>query len=120
MKRILILVFVLFLCACGETNYKENEAITKYVVDKYGAELKKENVKFLKCWPKKDGTMHVTYTTVQRDNAFPATIRFDYLNRSFDVYFDIAYLNGPKSDLLNDIDMCMECWTKIKDSKKTW
>lgn len=120
MKKILIFSLILLIIGCTEAKYKENKSITKYTLDKYEETLKKENVKFLKCWPKKDGTMNVVFTTYQRDNAFPATIRFDYLNKSYNVYFDNAYLNLPKDKLLTDIDTCMECWTKIKDAKKTW
>ena len=67
-----------------------------------------------------DATIKVIYTKEARDNAFPATIRFDYINQSYNVYFDKAYKNAPKSQLINDIDLCMKTYNEIKTSKVTW
>lgn len=122
MNRILIMLsLITMLTGCfNEPMFEENEDITKYALDKYSEKLIMEKVKFLKCYPGKDGNMKVVYTTVSRDNSFPSTIRFDYVNKTYNVYFDNAYLNGPKKDLINDIDLCVAEWEKLNIAKKTW
>jgi len=117
---LLILIFFVVGCEFNESIYEKDSDITKYALDKYAEQLILADVKFLKCYPKKDGTLKAVYTTKQRDNSFPATIRFDYINKSFNIYFDIAYFNSPKQELKDDIDECFECWTKLKDARKTW
>jgi len=117
---ILIMTLCFFGCEFNESHFEEHKDITQYVVNKYAQPLKEANVKFLKCYPNKNGIMKVVYTTNQRDNSFPAVIRFDYVNKSYNVYFDNSYLNGPKKELITDIDECFECWLKLKDAKQTW
>jgi len=110
------------LAACGNNVYKENVSITKYVEEKkYFEALSKENVKFLKCYPSADGKeMVATYTTIERDNDFPATVRFNYVVNRYSIYFDIAYLNSPKEKLIKDIDDCFSSWEKLKTAHNTW
>jgi len=120
MKKLLFVIFLFLLVGCENQKFEKNKSITEYTLKKYEEKLKKEDVKFLKCWPQKDGSMRAIYTTVHRDNSFPATIRLDYINKTFNVYFDTAYLNSPKDELLKDIDECMLCWEKLKDAKKSW
>lgn len=119
-KKLLLLPIVLFLVACTESSFKENDGITKYALDTYGEKLLKEKVKYLKCYRNKTDEMKAVFTTANRDNAFPATIRFDYLNASYNVYFDEAYLNSPRDILIKDIDACVAAWEKMKDSRQTW
>lgn len=121
MKRIFFLIPIFFfLAGCNESEFTEDEDISKYAEEKYFHELKSDEIKFLKCLPQVDATIKVIYTKEARDNAFPATIRFDYINQSYNVYFDKAYKNAPKSQLINDIDLCMKTYIEIKTSKVTW
>ena len=129
MKKIIILAATLMLLVgCDPNVYKEDKEISKYAEEKKDAKDKKYfermikgNVKFLKCIPSADGKeMEATYTTVARDNDFPATIRFNYINKTYNVYFDNAYLNGPKDRLLKDIDGCFAAWEKLTASQSTW
>lgn len=117
---LLLMPLFLLIAGCTEPAFKENEEITKYANNTYAAKLAQDKVKFLKCYPTKDGEIIAVYTTTARDNSFPATIRFDYLNKAYNVYFDEAYLNGPKQNLIKDIDVCLANWEKLKDSKQTW
>lgn len=117
---LLLLPVLLLIAGCTETTFKENEEVTKYANNAYAAKLLQDKVKFLKCYPTKEGEIIAVYTTVARDNSFPATIRFDYLNKSYNVYFDESYLNSPKQNLIKDIDTCLSNWEKLKDAKQTW
>jgi hypothetical protein len=121
MNRLTLFIpLLLLITGCTETVFKEHEEITKYANSTYSVKLAQEKVKFLKCYPNKEGEMVVVYTTNARDNSFPATIRFDYLNKAYNVYFDESYFNKPKEILIKDIDTCMANWEKLKDSKQTW
>lgn len=113
----------LFLMGCENNVYKTNDDITKYASEKqkYFEALKKENVKFLKCYPSSNGKeMVANYTTVTRDNDFPATIVFAFVIDTYKVSFDNAYLNGPKDNLKKDIDGCFTAWKKLQEAKDTW
>ncbi len=120
MNKFIYIVLILLFVGCTDAEYVEDSGITTYTLDKYASELKKENVRFLKCLPTIDGKIDAIYTVDSRDNAFPSTIRLDYINQSYNVYFDIAYKNGPKQKLLNDIDQCYISWKKLLEDKKTW
>lgn len=121
MKKIMMVVMLmLLLSGCRDALFEEDKAISKYALGKYAEELKKAEVKYLKCHRLTDGTMKVYYTKKQRDNSFPATVRFDYINKTYNVYFDNAYRNGPKEDLVKDIDECFECWQKQHTVDETW
>ncbi len=124
MKKFLwvMIPLTLFLISCENNVYRTNDDITKYAeTQKYFETLKKENVKFLKCYPSSDGKeMVATYTTIVRDNDFPATIRFDFVVDTYNVYFDNAYLNGPKDNLKKDIDDCFTAWKNLQTAQDTW
>jgi hypothetical protein len=111
---------VMFLVGCSEPVFNEEKTVTTYALDKYAKLLLKDNVKFLKCYPTSTGSMTAVYTVHARDNSFPATIRFDHLNKSYKVYFDVAYRNGPRQKVLNDIDACYNAFKELKDANKTW
>ncbi len=119
-KKLLLIPVVFLLVACTESTFKENAGITKYALDTYGEKLSKEKVKYLKCYRTKTDEMKAVFTTSNRDNSFPATIRFDYLNASYNVYFDEAYLNGSRDTLIKDIDACVAAWEQLKDAQITW
>lgn len=118
----IIVLMVFMVVGCSGSFYKEDKAITKYAKDKkYFEKLAKGNVKFLKCYPSSDGKkMEATFTTFARDNDFPATIRFNYVNKTYNLYFDNAYLNGPKAKLLKDIDGCFSTWETLTKTQATW
>lgn len=119
-KLFLLLPLMILFVGCTDSEFIENEEITKYAEDKYFETLKKDEVKFLKCLPNKNGTMTATYTTDARDNSFPSTIRFDYINQTYNVYFDKAYKNGLKQRVLDDVDSCMNSYNALKEAKSTW
>ena len=119
-KNFLLIPILLLLAACTESTFKEDAGVTKYATDNHVEKLLKEKVKFLKCYQTKDGEMKAIYTLNNRDNSFPATIRFDYLNGSYNVYFDEAYLNGSRDVLIKDIDTCITAWGQLKDAQQTW
>ncbi len=119
-KNLLLIPILLLLVACTESSFKENAGVTKYALDTYGEKLLKEKVKYLKCYRGENDEMKVVFTTANRDNSFPATIRFDYLNASYNVYFDEAYLNGSRDTLIKDIDTCVAACEQLKDAQQTW
>lgn len=120
MYKLGYIFFIFLFIGCTDAEYVEDSSISSYTLDKYANEFKKENVKFLKCVPTLDGKMLANYTTDSRDNSFPSVIRFDYINQSYNVYFDVSYKNGPKQKLLNDIDQCYISWKSLLESKKSW
>ncbi len=119
-KKLLWIPILLLLTSCIKTPFEQNKEITEYAETIYFKKLIVEKVKFLKCYKEKDGTMKATYTVFLRDNSFPAIIRFDYVGNSYNIYFDEAYLNGQKQDLIRDIDLCIIAWEQLKDAKQTW
>ncbi len=119
-KKILLFGFLTILYGCDDTEFRKNKEIDEYIDSKYTSKLLEANVKFLKCYPQKDGTMRAVYTTIQRDNSFPAVVRFDYFNNSYNLYFDVSYLNTSKDILLTDIDKCVDEWSRLKESNLSW
>lgn len=121
MLKYSVFIMLFALVGCTESSFKEHEDITKYAETAgFFEKLTAAKVKFLKCYPDKEGKIKASYTVVNRDNNFPATIRFDYIHKSYNLYFDEAYLSRPKSELINDIDSCIMAWEQLKDAKQTW
>lgn len=120
MKNVLIFSVILFLAACSDTVYHEDPDVTEEVMKLHKEKLVNAKVKFLKCYPGKDGKMKAVYTTIMRDNSFPATIRFDYINKGYNMYFDRAYLNRSKKDFLEDVNECIIEMEKLKEARKSW
>lgn len=121
-KKIILHFFSIFLLiGCEQETFEINDSITKYAEEKYFKQLKDAQVKFLKCYPEKDGIMRAIYTTDFHDNSFPFVIRFDFDNHdSYTLYFDSSYSRLKKETLLLDIDSCLSAWESLKDAKNTW
>ena len=120
MKKLFFLFVILCISGCERPLFVEHNSITKYTTDKYADKLLKYQIKAIKCYTDLDGKTKVIYSLDRADNAFPATIRIIYTNKQFNVYFDHDYFNIPKSQLIEDMDKCMEVLDSLIESNSTW